>query len=443
MKSRFLICWLVAGAAMVSLVPVSVTAAEMRTWTSIDGKVLQGTFDKIDFSGVSIKTSDGRTVVVPKARLSQGDLQYLKDIGVENAPKGLGDDPSKKPAKLVVPAKEAKVDTKAFVKKGKIFEFQDINFDTLETPHFLVNVSGKDVDSGDAAENAERLWHEMAFYHPGFAAKWGEKKMALFFVSKPAEWDYLGKWYADMVRPVNPQGADEMLKTWPRAGGGALQLDEQTAERYNAQNMAPAFKVLDPKMQKGVWSPFRTHVLSGDLLSFLAGGTSGFASKGRFAIFTGFSYYKEIALCGESQTSMISAAYIQGGEVKSTGGFNSSKSWASELKGVLKKSEYIKPPVSKNGKPTKVPVTDLVALSRVFTLEESICTPVDVALIYGLSAFMQSTQERLEMYAKLIDTIEKSKQIPSEDDISKLYGFENAAAFQTAWLEWMKSGAFK
>ncbi len=431
----------------------SLGAAEMRTWRSVDGKTLEGTFEKVDGENVVIKTSDGRPVSVPKTRLSQGDLQYIKDIGgnvPDSKPAGFGNDGPAKNVKVPIPAKEVKIDKKTFVKKDNLFYVAGLVFNTVQSEHFYVNYLGNiGADPADVSESAERLWHEMAFLHPSFADKWGDKRMALFFTEKDKEFNQLGKWYRDMLFQANPDNENvrkmvaELEAVWPQTSGGTIMMDAATADQFKTHASAPTLHLKDPKMNKGVWSPFRTHFLSEALLEFQAGGTQGFGSNGRFALFTGFAYFKEIQLCGESQTALISAKYEEGSETKTAQGFANSKDWAGELRKVLRSGTYVIKAPKKGGKDTKIPVEDLVSLKRIFSLDRAKSQAADLALIYGLVEFMHSTPERLAGFSKLIDTIDKARQIPDVVDVVKIFGYQTPEEFQTAWLEWMKSGQFK
>ena len=427
-------------------------AADTRTWKSVDGKSLEGVFDKIEGDNVIIKTSDGRAVSVPKTRLSQGDLQYVKDVGgnVPESKPSIFADNAPKNNKVPIPAKEAKVDRKAFVKKKDLFYVAQVLFNTVETPHFYINYLGNVGDPDDLGECAERLWQEMAFYHPDFAAKWGDKRMAVFFTEKDADYNNLGKWYRDMLAKSNPDSDEvrkaisEMATVWPQTSAAAIMMDAETADKYKTHPSAPTLHIKDPKQNNGgVWSPFRTHFLSEALLEFEAGATQSFASKGRFALFTGYAYFKEIQLCGESRTSLISAKYEDGGATKTAGGFTNSKDWSGELKKILRGGAYVTKSPVKGGKDTKTPIEQIIALDRIFALERNTSNPVDIALIYALIEFMHSTQDRVTGFSKLIDTIDKARQIPDLADIVKLFGFPTAEEFQKAWLEWMKSPQFK
>lgn len=50
-----------------------------RTWTSKDGRQIEGTFTKALDSSISVLRTDGRSVDIPKELLSDADLKYVSD----------------------------------------------------------------------------------------------------------------------------------------------------------------------------------------------------------------------------------------------------------------------------------------------------------------------------------------------------------------------------
>ena len=81
--------------SIVGFVSVSVCfGTEVRTWTSNDGRTLEGTLEKADHESVSVRRSDGRTFPIPIASLSAEDqefvAQHLADLarakGLESGP---------------------------------------------------------------------------------------------------------------------------------------------------------------------------------------------------------------------------------------------------------------------------------------------------------------------------------------------------------------------
>jgi hypothetical protein len=62
-----------------------IAAGEPRTWTSADGKQLQGEFVKADKSGVTVRTVGDRQVLIPLNRLSDEDWLYAGRMAEEQA----------------------------------------------------------------------------------------------------------------------------------------------------------------------------------------------------------------------------------------------------------------------------------------------------------------------------------------------------------------------
>ncbi len=53
--------------------------AEVRTWTSTDGKTLQAEFIGSNGEAVSVRRSDGKTIEIPLARLSKSDQTWIRE----------------------------------------------------------------------------------------------------------------------------------------------------------------------------------------------------------------------------------------------------------------------------------------------------------------------------------------------------------------------------
>ena len=59
------------------------------------------------------------------------------------------------------------------------------------------------------------------------------------------------------------------------------------------------------------------------------------------------------------------------------------------------------------------------------------------------AANTESTPDRVEKYSEAIKRVSTSMQVPSPEELAKLYGFENAEALEADWIAWMGTGAFK
>ena len=430
---KFSLPSIVATTALLWLAAPLASALEMRTWLSIDGRMIEAEFLRQLGTDVELRDKDGKVLKVAKSSLSFGDLDYIE----ENAPadkttKLLGASNGPKP-KLPNPAKDVKVDTKLFKKEAGDFKINSRTYRVCETPHFKIMYM-KPVDPIDVGELAERLWLDTAFFHSTFIPKWTDRKMGVILVNDAEGYEDVGSWYADMIAEAgNKDAAENMRKTWPASASGTVNMPQAQADEqkiFGHLRVFRAFRVTTqggkPQPIKGVWVPFNTHCLAGDMLDIQAGGTSGATPEGSFAIFTGHSYYKEILLNGRSETSSLHVEGT-GKDVGSAGGFKPDKNWADELKKLLKKKEGPWKP----------------DLGTLFRTKSNDARQPDIVFAYAFCRFLQSTPERLTAFNKLCQKIDVAKQVPDLEEIAKLYGYESASALQTAWGVWMESSEFK
>lgn len=69
-------------------------APEVRTWTSTDGRSLEGSLEKADDTSVVIRRSDGHTFPIPLTTLSEKDQNYIRQVVADAArAKGLESGP--------------------------------------------------------------------------------------------------------------------------------------------------------------------------------------------------------------------------------------------------------------------------------------------------------------------------------------------------------------
>ena len=400
-------------------------SAEPRTWTNLKGQNIKAQLIAVDGNYVILRLQNGRDSRILRKTLSIGDQKFLEEYG------GAEKIPIDPKGKITVPEKEMKFNSKTLIKRDDKFELPDgysLQFDIVESEHFLIMSSGK-VRGKDTAELAERLWYGMNFQHPGFAEKWGDEKKAIFLCGEKTDYDILGKYYVDqLANSGRAQEASNSARTWPMSSGAGLFLDNDTCDKYNVMNGARAFRA-DSKsnFQRGVWNPFPAHCIAQDVLSVQMGGAGGGAgSEGYYAISTGHGYYKEIQLTDETVTSLLDANTYESDEVVKSGGFDDGKKWARTLRDLVKK-EKVSP--------------SLAALYRVNRASE--LTPELTVLMYGFARYMQSTPERISKFSKVMERVDTSRSIPVPLEMAKLFGFETVQEFETDWINYLKSSAFK
>ena len=407
-------------------------AAEMRTWTNLKGQKIKAQLLSADNVNVRLRLESGRDVTVPRKTLSIGDQQFIKEYG---GGAGVPIDPK---AKLTVPEKTMKFDSKT-IKRRDIdgdgrddkFIFPDgysLQFDMVETEHFLVMSSGK-VRGKDTAELAERIWYGMNFQHPGFAEKWGDEKMAIFLCGEDEDYRILGQYCVDLIaKGGNAQEASNTAKTWPASSGSTLRLGNDLADEYGVMMRARAFKASDKRrFKRGVWNPFPAHCLAGSILSIQMGGSGGGAgSEGYFAITTGHSYYKEIQLTDETVTTMVDANTYESDELVKAGGFDDGRKWARTLRDLVKKGKVVP------------------SIEKLYRTESAMqLTPELTVSMYGFARYMQSTPDRLAKFSKAMNLVDTSRSIPVPLEMAKIFGFKTVKEFEDDWIAYMKSTAFK
>jgi hypothetical protein len=419
--------FLITAALMITTLSTGVFA-ELRTWTSADGRTIEAELVSFDGKTVNLKGPSGQRYAFDKSKLSQGDLEFLKDY----APAAGSSLNAPKPGKVASPAKEAKIDPKTFVKGDKPFEIPQEKFDVLETPHFKILHSAK-AKPAEIAELAERLWIDTAFFHPTFAQKFTDRKQAIFLVDEETTYLAIGDWFAGLLDDIGQgQSAEMVKKTWPLSAAGSVTLPASIADANGVLPRARVFRTYKQSSEeddgkgeriKGVWVPFRVHCIAGDLLDVQIGNVSGFGANGLHGLTTGYSYYKEVFLTGKSETSLLSAESAE--DAKSTGGFQGSDSWADELKKAIRKKEV---------KPT---------MEAVLNLTPQNATPATNVLAYSFLHFLHSSPERVAGWPRLIERISTSSQVPEPEDMAKLLGFESAEAMEKQWVEYITSGSFR
>ena len=402
-----------------------VSAAEMRAWTNLKGQKINAQLLSVDGDNVRLRMEGGRDVTIERKTLSLGDQQYLKEFG------GAEEIPIDPKAKLDMPAKKVKIDSKTLVRRDDKFLFpigdSELEFDILETPHFLVMSSGR-ASAKDTGELAERLYHEMAFQHPGFEDKWGDEKKAIFICGDESDYAQLGAYYQALLE-AQGQGlqAQNSRLTWPHSSGAGFRLGNDLCDKYKVKPSARAFKAYNrATWKRGVWNPFPTHCIAGDVLRVQMGGIGGAGAEGYFAISVGHCYFKEIQLCDETVTSLINADSYESDELVKAGGFDDGRKWARTLRDLVKRGKV---------EPT------LKSLYRVEDAGD--LSPELTVTAYGLARYMQSTPARLAKFSKFMERVDTSQAVPVAEEMAKIFGFETVEEFETDWIEYMKSTAFK
>lgn len=369
---------------------------------------------------VTLINKDSKEIKLKAEDMSLADRLHLVEFGGAEEAILTGGKPG-----LV--EKDLRLDTSGFKKREEILTFGDSadGFELFETPHFLIGTAGK-IRPQAVAETAERLWYGMAFVHMNFRKDWGDKRMLILLVEDRDVYPELGKWYAEYLAANGQQGASmSVANTWSLVGSTSISAPDETCTKFNIFDQVTVFNIKnDDKFRKDL-SPFPTHVIAGSLLSRQMGGVSSFGSEGYFALLTGHAYFKEISLAGKSETNLISVEGSQKDEISSKSGFDDGTSWARTLKPLVKSGKVV------------------VKLEEMLKWKPEELTPERLVLIYSFAHYMENDSKRLGSFAKMIQRIESSNQIPAPEEFAKLFGFDTVEAFETDWVTFIKEGDFK
>lgn len=369
---------------------------------------------------VTLINKDSKEIKLKAEDMSLADRLHLVEFGGAEEAILTGGKPG-----LV--EKDLRLDTSGFKKREEILTFGDSadGFELFETPHFLIGTAGR-IRPQAVAETAERLWYGMAFVHMNFRKDWGDKRMLILLVEDRDVYPELGKWYAEYLAANGQQGASmSVANTWSLVGSTSISAPDETCTKFNIFDQVTVFNIKnDDKFRKDL-SPFPTHVIAGSLLSRQMGGVSSFGSEGYFALLTGHAYFKEISLAGKSETNLISVEGSQKDEISSKSGFDDGTSWARTLKPLVKSGKVV------------------VKLEEMLKWKPEELTPERLVLIYSFAHYMENDSKRLGSFAKMIQRIESSNQIPAPEEFAKLFGFDTVEAFETDWVTFIKEGDFK
>ncbi len=396
-------------------------AAETRTWMSRKGGTLEAELGSIQGDMVTLIGKDSKPVKLKVEDLSLADRQHLVDFGGADAAIITGGKPG-----LV--EKEVRIDSSTFKRVDAKLMFPDgpsQGFDMFDTTHFVIATAGK-VRPQAVAETAERLWHGMAFQHMNFRQDWGTKRMLILLVEDREAYTTLGKWYVKYVAAAGQEDASrEIASTWDRTGSTSMEVPDEMAAKHNLGERALVFNVKEDNKFRKDLSPFPTHSIAGSLLGKQMGGVSSFGAEGYFALTTGHAYFKEISLAGKTETHLLTVDGSFKDEVGSKQGFEDGSSWAKTLRSMVRGGKV------------------KVSLEPMLKWKPQDLNPERLVLIYSFAFYMQSDSKRLANFAKMIRRIESSNQVPPPDEIAKLFGFENVAAFDADWEKFIKEGDFK
>jgi len=369
---------------------------------------------------VKLVTKQPKEMILKVTDLCLADRQYLIEYADAEADVILKGDPS-------IPELAYKKNKPFLTKldeKLSIGESSTLTFALYETAHFVFAV-GKGVRVTGISETAEACWHGMAFQHFEFRENWGTTRQLILIPGDKDIYAELGKFEVSALEKIGQADrAENVTLTWNKVAATSMGVPSEDIEEFNLKNYASVFNVKDTKNFRRKFDSFQTHVICGRLFGEQVGGVSSISGSGYFALSTGHAYYKEIQLTKKTETNMISADY--GGEVATKSGFADGSDWPKILKKMVKKGKV---------KPNLILTLSVKGPSDL--------TPESLVTMYSLSCYMQSSQQHIASYAKLVRLINTSVQIPETTEMVKIFGFETIKDFEKSWIEFVTSKDFK
>lgn len=407
--------------AVLTLAVSMAQAADMRTWMSRKGGTIEAKLGSITGNEVTLITKDAKEIKLKTEDLSLADRQHLVESGGADRSIITSGEPG-------FPEKEARIDSSTIKKltaRMNLGDDSELVFELVESSHFLVASAGR-VRGQDTAETAERLWHGMAFQHMNFRQDWGDKRMLILLVEDRKVYKALGEWYVAMLSKAGEATAAQRTKLiWDKAGSNQIALPVETINKYNLHPGAILFNITDTSLYSKPLSSFPTHSIASAVLSRQMSGVAAADSEGAFAIVTGHGYFKEISLTKKTDTHLLDVSGTGNDEISSRQGFQDGTSWAKTLRPLVRKGKV------------KVELASMLKWTAVDL------TPERLVLIYSFACYMESDAKRLCAFANLVRQIESSKQIPSAQDIAKIFGFATIAEFEADWKKFIIDGDFK
>ena len=391
---------------ILSLLGLSQLMAEVRKWTSADGRIIDAEFVRQQKGAVTLKMKDGREVPVELAKLSAADQDYVKKQGPGSPPTG----------KRGPGFSDVILDKKLWVMRPQpeTFGITAIALtQQLETPHFLITAGPKVKPAiiETYAEAGERLYAHMTRDLRGLDEKFKDRKITIWLGADQAEMALIGK-CLEQVGAQAPSWEDFGI-TWAR-------FPLETATQKKIIPLARGFNVgKDAADQRNVQWTERIHFIASDIISCYG---HLFTDKGRGFDFFDlcYSYYIEFDITGKIETKVSFSASPEIVE-----GFKNPKGWASATRRILDNTP-IKP-----------------SLQRVFTLQTSQAEPIDLGAGFGLMQYIFRDPARLAALNKILENTRKTQKPPTTDEFAIAMGAANATAFEEQWIAFLESDAFK
>ena len=306
---------------------------------------------------------------------------------------------------------------------GQHLHFENIEWRERLTDHFALRA--KSTNHDPARKYAEKVWDECVRIMPGLTDDFGKNEFRTPGGSKGA--DQAPYRFTVYLVGTGDLYSQVLLKQKERSGWDdtRVRMCRMTRNYADPQNRYYVLCKADPENSGGGGER--------DLTSVFVHGTASTILEGRgltgnmpFFFTAGWGYYVEhrlFKLCRVHYLDFEKYYKDNDAEIQRGAVLDHTESWTSPLKKMCKKGERIK--------------LDTVCNAEILTL-----TPNKSGYIFALTYFLVSSEERIANYRKLLARSREGAAITREL-ILETYGYENDAALEKDWYEFMESRDFR
>lgn len=378
-----------------------------RKWTDVEGRVVEASLVSVSENSITIRLNSGQVATVEKTRLSQQDLEYLKQTSPVE-PSLLGEEAE--PAFFT-----AEVDPKIWEESDEIKNFGIANFDfdsQVETPHLIVTAGEKVRESYLLAyvETGERLFHQIRSDIPALAERLEGGKTCVWLAVDHDDHELFGQVLTSIANPS---------VDWNTSSIASVSINRDVCEKFGLHRNGRGFNVEFDRNDQGDirWGKrihFMTSTILGSSLPFYTN-ADGNASWEMFQL--SYSYYLERIIAGRVKTKVKFS-----NEPDVVEGFK--YGWEGVTKKLMSRAP-LKPSIVKFS-----------------TLNSGDAEPIDMAFGYGLVRYIFSDPQRKLDFNKLMAACIEDRKTATADDYVKACGATSIEDLDANWAAYLMSEDF-
>ncbi|MFT6181606.1 MAG: hypothetical protein ACJAQT_004242 [Akkermansiaceae bacterium] len=304
--------------------------------------------------------------------------------------------------------------------------FPTMKWKEKELDHFMIRTSGTNTDP--ARKFSEKTFEIMFEILPGLQADFEKKEFQTPGGAAASKGEsfrfttYLVNSGDDFHQCVTVDAARE---NWP---AGNIQITKKVGNYLDSHNRYLVICKSDPMDSGGGRDQDRKEILVHSLGTALMKGRSRQLQL-PFWMTAGMGYYAEHMVFNRCSIYYLDfEAYYNANpdakvDARKGGSLGPEESWAKILRKLCKKEKR-------------------VSLEKTINAKIITLSPNESGYMFALNYFLVSTEERIKKYQSFITSIRDGKE-PTKELLLSIYGYNDDAAFETVWYEWMMSSKFK